>query len=105
MRRASVLERVGVVPEAVAFRVQGRIVAAHVFAELGVGVDALSAGHDFLATHEEVERVGEEWVSGVGRGVEGAEGAGEFVHGEEIGGVFLEDEVAEGFFLGGAGEG
>lgn len=105
MRRAAVLEGIGIVAEPVAEGVQGGIVLAHGLAEFGVGVDALGAGHDFLAAHEEVVRVGQERVDWVRGGVEGSEGAREFVHGEEIGGVLLENDAPEGFFLGSAGGG
>lgn len=65
-------------------------------------MDALRAGHDLLAAHEEVVRVGEGGVGRVGVRVERPDGAGEFVDGVEVGGVFRGYEAAEGFFLGGA---
>ncbi len=78
---------------------------AHAVAEGGVGVDALGAGHDFLAAHEEVVGVCEGGVVRGGVRVEGAEGAGVLVDGVEVRAVLVEDDFAEGFFLGGAGKG
>lgn len=65
-------------------------------------MDALRAGHDFLAAHKEVVGVGEGGVGRVGVRVEGPDGAGKFVDGVEVGGVLSGYEAAEGFFLGGA---
>jgi len=52
-------------------------------------VDALRAGHDLLAAHEEVVGVCEVRVVRVRVCVEGADGAGEFVDGVEVGGVLF----------------
>lgn len=98
MRRDPVPERIRVMPEPFARGVHA--LGAHLGAELGVVVDALRAGHDFLPAHEEVVAVCEGGVAGVGVSVEGAEGARVFVDGVEVCGVFGEDEGAEGFFLG-----
>ena len=72
----------------------------HALREVVVVVDALGAGHDFLAAHEEVVGVREGWVGGGRMRVEGAEGAWVRVDGVEVCGVLGEDEFAEGFFLG-----
>lgn len=86
MGTASVFERFGVVLEALAVGIQARFF--HSGAKLGVGMDALGAGHDFLPAHEEVVGIAERRVGWVGSGVEGTEGEGEFVEGEEVGVVF-----------------
>lgn len=103
MRATTPLERFYIVLESFIFGIE--TFSAHGFAELGVEVDALGAGHDFLAAHEEVVGVCEGGVVGAGVGVEGAEGARVFVDGVEVCVVLLEDDFAEGFFLGGAGGG
>lgn len=54
MRRAPIPKCIRIMPEPLTLRVQRGIAFAHGVAELAVVVDALSAGHDFLATHEEV---------------------------------------------------
>lgn len=105
MRRAPEPERVQIMPVAVMCGIEA--LALH-GGEQGAGeVDALGAGHDFLAAHEEVVAVGQERVGGAGVGVEGPDGEGEFVEGVEVGVVGGADEGAEAFFLGGAvgGEG
>jgi hypothetical protein len=102
MRRTAILECIGIMPEALRFRVERGIIVAHAGAKFRVGMDALGAGHDFLAAYEKVIGVGETGVGWIGGSVEGPNGAREFVHGEEVGGVFLQDESAEGFFLGSA---
>ena len=101
VRAAAPLERLGIMPEAAVVGVQA--LGAHAGAEVGVAVDALGAGHDFLAAHEEVVRVCEGGVVRGRVGVEGAEGAGVQVDGVEVRFVLVEDDFAEGFFLGGAG--
>ena len=103
MRRAPVLERIGIVPKPFTLRVQRGVAFPHRCAQLGVVVDALGTGHDFLAAHEEVVGVGEGGVGGIGGGVERADGGGEFVDGVEVCGVFLEHYFAKGFLVGGAG--
>ena len=55
-------ERVGVVPETLAGRVQS--LQPHALDEGVVVVDALGAGHDFLPAHEEVVRVCQRRVRG-----------------------------------------
>ena len=57
-------------------------------------MDALGAGHDFLAAHEEVVAVGEERIRGVRVRVEGPDGEGEFVQGVEVCVVFGAHEGA-----------
>lgn len=84
MRRTSVFERVSIVAEALALRIERGVVATHILAKLGVGVNALGAGHDFLTAHEEVEGVGEARVFGVGGSVERSNDSWEFVHGEKV---------------------
>ena len=100
MRAAAPAERLGVVAEP--FGVGREALGAHAGAEVGGVVDALGAGHDLLAAHEEVVRVGQGRVVGGGVRVEGAEGARVLVDGVEVRAVLLEDDSAEGFFLGGA---
>ena len=100
MRAAAPLESVGVVPEAL---VLGReALEAHALDEVGVHMDTLGAGHDFLAAHEEVVGVCEGGVVGARVRVEGAEGARELVDGVEVRFVLFEDDLAEGLFLCGA---
>lgn len=95
-----------IMPEPFRQRIKRGIALPHILAQHVVVVDALRAGHDFLAAHEEVVAVGEVRRGGVRVGVEGADAEGVFVDGEEVGGVFFVDEAAEGAFLGGAvGEG
>lgn len=103
MRRAAILECIGVMPEPLCFRIERGIVVAHTGAKFRVGMNALGAGHDFLPAHEKVVGVGETRVGWIEGSIERSDGAREFVHGEEVGGVFLQDEPAEGFFLGSAG--
>lgn len=100
MRSAAPLERLGVMLEA--FVLRREALCAHASAEVGVVVDALGAGHDFLAAHEEVVGVCEGRVVGGGVRVEGAEGARVLVDGVEVRVVLFEDYFAEGFFLCGA---
>lgn len=101
MRSTALAKGVQIVSVAVMIRVEA--FGLHGLDERAGAVDALGAGHDFLAAHEEVVAVGEERVGGGGVGVEGADGEGELVEGVEVGGVFGADEGAEVFFLGGAG--
>lgn len=101
VRTTAPLESLRVMLEPLILR--GDALQAHAFEEVAVVVDALGAGHDFLAAHEEVVGVCEGGVERGGVGVEGAEGAGEEVDGVEVGVVLFENDLAEGLLLCGAG--
>jgi hypothetical protein len=62
--------------------------------ELGV-VDSLSAGQDLFTSHEEIVRVGQGRVGGVGHGVEGSDGKGELVEDVVVGAVLFLDQSTE----------
>lgn len=103
MRTATPLERLRVMPEPL---VVGReALRAHAVEEVGVDVDALGAGHDFLAAHEEVIGVCEGGVVWGRVRVERPEGARVLVDSVEVRFVLFEDEFAEGLFLCGAADG
>ena len=102
VRRAPHAERIDVVLEALAVRVQRRLHAAHPLRQHGRVVDTLGARHDLLAAHEGVVGVRERGVAGVEVGVEGASGSGVVREEVEVRVVLLQDEAAEAFFVGGA---
>ncbi|KAJ6259481.1 hypothetical protein Dda_5118 [Drechslerella dactyloides] len=58
-------------------------------------VDTLTAGQDFLAPQEDIERIGVVGVFGVQHGVERAGGQGELVDDVKVGVVLLLDELAQ----------
>lgn len=99
VRRAALAESIEVILEALLVRLKA--LGAHRLLELLDIVDTLGTRHDFLATHEEVVRVGEAVVGGVSLGVEGTDSHGEFVQHVEIGVVLLADDVAELLLHGG----
>lgn len=94
MRRAAVLEAVDVVLQAVAGRVDGRVHPPHALAEEVVVVHTLGAGHDLLATHEHVVRVGKLGVAGGRHGVEGTDGERELIEDVEVRAVLFENKLA-----------
>lgn len=98
MRRAALPEGIQIVPIPVVVRIEA--FGSHGGDERAGQVDALGAGQDFLAAHEEVVAVAEERVRGRGVRVEGADGERELVEGVEVGVVFGAHEGAEVFFLG-----
>ena len=112
VRRAAVAESVDVVAQALVLGVDGRDALAHALLQEGRVVDALRAGHDLLAAHEEVVAVGGAGVGvlgvvgglsfGAGHGVEGADGQRVLVEDVEVGAVLLEHEGAEALLVGGA---
>lgn len=99
--RAALAESVKVVLKALLVRFKS--LSTHRLLQLLDIVDTLSTRHDLLTTHEEVIRVGEARVLGVGLGVEGTHGHGELVQHVEIGVVFLADDLAK-LLLHGSGE-
>lgn len=72
--------------------------------ELGI-MDSLRAGQDLFTSHEEVVRVGQCWVRGVGHGVEGSNSEGELVKDVVVGTVLFLDQSTEPSFVLGAVKG
>jgi len=93
VRRASLTESIEVVLES--FLVRVNTFSNHRSLQFLNVVDTLGTGHDLLTTHEEVIRVGEAGVLGVGFGVEGAHGHGELVENVEVGVVLVADDLAQ----------
>lgn len=91
MRRRSQPESIHVALHIVGVDAHG----AHPLLQHGSIVQPLGTRENLLAAHEEVVRVGEQGVVGVGHGVEGSEGEGELVDDVVIGVVLLLDEDAE----------
>lgn len=98
----SIFKCIGIVSEPLTGRIKRWVILAHVLTKLRVRVNPLGTGHDFLASHEKVKRIGDERVIGVRGGIKGTSGPRKFVHGEKVGRILFEDEAAQGFFLGGA---
>ena len=93
VRRTSLTESVEVVLEALLVGVDALV--DHGSLQLLDVVDTLSSRHDLFTAHEEVVRVGELRVLGVGLGVEWPQGHGELVEDEEVGVVLLADDLAQ----------
>jgi hypothetical protein len=93
VRGTTLAESIEVILEA--FLVRLETLGAHGLLQLLDIIDTLSTGHDLLATHEEIVRVRETLVGGIGLGVEGADGHGELVEDVEVGVVLLADDLAE----------
>lgn len=93
MRGATLAEGIEVILEALLVRL--KTLSTHRLLQLLDIVDTLGAGHDLLATHEEIVRVGEALVVGIGLGVEGTDGHGELVEDVEVGVVLLADDLAK----------
>lgn len=99
MRRAALAESIEIILEALLVGL--KTLGAHRLLKLLDIVNTLSTGHDLLATHEEVVRVGEALVVGVGLGVEGTDGHGELVEDIEVGIILVADNLAELLLHGG----
>lgn len=93
MRGTTLAESIEVILEALLVRL--KTLSTHRLLQFLDIVDTLGTGHDLLSTHEEVVRVREALVVGVGLGVEGADSHGELVEDVEIGVVLLADDLAE----------
>ena len=102
VRRATHPERIDVVLEALAVRIQRRLHPTHPLGQRGWVVDTLRAGNNLLAAHEGIVRVRKRGVAGVEMRIEGARGGGVVREEVEVCLVLLEDEPAEGFLIGGA---
>lgn len=93
MRGTTLAESIEVILEALLVRL--KTLSTHRLLQLLDIVDTLGTGHDLLSTHEEVVRVREALVVGVGLGVEGTDGHGELVEDVEVGVVLLADDLSE----------
>lgn len=91
--RAALAESIQVVLKALLVGVDA--LGAHRLHQLVDVVNTLGTGHDLFTTHEEVIRVGEAGILGVGLGVEGAHGHGELVQDVEISVVLLANDLAK----------
>lgn len=101
MRGTTLAESIEVILEALLVGL--KTLSAHRLLQFLDIVDTLGTRHDLLSTHEEVVRVREALVVGVGLGVEGTDGHGELVEDVEVGVVLLADDLAE-LLLHGGGE-
>ena len=96
-RHAHAPEHIHILPDPRLVRIQALVPQTRL--QLLRSMQSLPTTEDLLPAHEEIIRVCQPGVFGVGHGVEGAGVDGEFVEDVEIGVVFLSDQGAEGFFL------
>jgi hypothetical protein len=102
VRRTSKPKAVDVVLSTSRLGVDGWVVFAHLGCKQVGVVNTLGTRADFLAAHEHVVRVGQQWVSRRGHRVGGTNSKWELVERVEVRVVLLEDETAEHLLLWGA---